>query len=414
VGRCCRAFVLPTGLFGTLLAVVGLLIAAQPVAASTEPIVEYLEFNESGVLSYADAIINDYSANSEEPRFPETSLTGGKLEINELFIRYLPDSGIADVFISAQVVGELDGCSSSMSTLNQTTVDPVVVADGSATAVIDASWNWTRQLNQGGVCLEKITVAQWTETYTIDLTFADGATSAVVAYGNQVESLGSAPPPDRPETPVQTVATLPATPVIPGVDAGAPPSEFGDEPSDAGDSSDVADQSTTEAADAEPDEQAATGSDSNGRNRLAIIGLGLAVLLMLWAFFSVTSLRQMLVAVIRTLSPWSEPARPKSDSAPDLKTYGQDDDRVTYQTTIEALPPPPVFKIMGTAKSNYRYVEAKAEHGNRFVRLETGTTVEVIEREHDKALVRLPGEGPAMWVCRKDIQMENPARSPER
>jgi hypothetical protein len=386
VGRFCRASVLPTGLFGTLLAVVGLLIAAQPVAASTEPIVEYLEFNESGVLSYADAIINDYSANSEEPRFPETSLTGGKLEINELFIRYLPDSGTADVFISAQVVGELDGCSSSMSTLNQTTVDPVVVADGSATAVIDASWNWTRQLNQGGVCLEKITVAQWTETYTIDLTFADGATSAVVAYGNQVESLGSAPPPDQPGT-------------------GAP---------------DDVSETTDRTTDASPDDRASDESNS-GRNEFAILGFLLAVILLLWLLNWTGHLlggKHVGAFVDSLRTRWGsskpEPPMPLVPQDPLVKTYGEADAQVTYQTTIEALPPPPVFKIMGTAKSNYRYVEAKVEDSNRFVRLETGTTVEVIEREHDKALVRLPGEGPAMWVYRKDIQMENPARSPER
>ena len=271
---------LPTGLFGSLIAVVGLLIAAQPVAASTEPIVEHLEFNDSSMLSYADAIVANYSATTsatiEELSFPETTLTGGTIEINELFIRHFPGSGFADVFISQMIVGELDGCPSSMSTFGQTTVDPVVVdADGSATAVIDAAWTWTRQLNQAGVCFEKIVVERWTETYTIDLTFSDGATSAVVAYGNQVESLGSAPPPDQSGIPIPTESTLPAARVIPGDAAGEPASEFGDDQADTSPAGDEATAATNQVANA--GDGSVTASDDGSLPLAALLVLVLIV-----------------------------------------------------------------------------------------------------------------------------------------
>jgi hypothetical protein len=123
----------------------------------------------------------------------------------------------------------------------------------------------------------------------------------------------------------------------------------------------------------------------------------------------------MILAVIRTISrsPKPEPPTPDDPESPLLKTYGEEGTKITYQTTVEPVPPPPVFKIMGTAESNYRYVDANAEHGNRTVRFESGATVEVLERKEGRALVRLPGEGSAMWVYRQDIQMANPAKNPD-
>lgn len=409
----------PVGLFGTLIAVAGLLVPAQIGASSTEPIVESLEFSDAAVLSYSDAIVADYSANADDTSIVEMALTGGQLQINELFIRYLPDTGVTDVFISLMIAGQVDGCGSSMSTLNQTTAAPVLVdSKGTATAVIDAAWTWTRQKNEGGVCFEKIVVAQWTETYTINLNFADGRASAVVAYANEVESLGSDPPVDPPGAVAATAASTPAAPEIGGDEVGAPSSNAGDESSgdgDAGSAADDVDATASQAAIAGPDEQVPDESEGNGLRGLALLGLGIAVLLLLWAGFSTNLLRRMIRAVVKILSisPKPGPSTPGRPEDPLHKTYGEEDTEITYQTTVDPVPPPPVFTIMGTAESDYRFVEAKAEHGNRIVRLETGTTVEVLERKEGRALVRLPGEGWAMWVHRKDLQMVNPAKGRE-
>jgi hypothetical protein len=313
-----------------------MLIPAQLVASSNEPIIESLEFNDAAVLSYSDAIVANYSANAGDPSFEETMLTGGQLQINELFIRYLPDTGVVDVFISLMIAGEVDGCGSSMFTLNQTTADPVLVdTNGSATTVIDAAWTWTRVKNEGGVCFEKIVVAQWTETYTIDVTFAKGGATAVVAYANEVESLGSAPPAEPPGTPAATAVTMPA-------DAEAPPQDLGDERSDASSAEDDVSDTTNQGSIAGLDETAPDESDDSARNGLAIIGLGIAVLLMLWAGFSSTRLRRMILAVVKTLSRSPKPGPPTPDRTEDPlhKTYGEDDTEITYQTTVEPVPPP--------------------------------------------------------------------------
>ena len=413
--RSSRTSALRLGLFGSLIAVAGLLVPAQINASTTEPIVESLEFSNAAVLSYTDAIVAGHSANAGDTSFGETALTGGQLQINELFVRYLPDTGVVDVFISLMIAGQLDGCGSSMSTLNQTTAAPVLVdTNGSATAVIDAAWTWTRQKNEGGVCFEKIVVAQWTETYTINVNFANGTASAVVAYANEVESLGSDPP-APPGTPVATAVTQPAEREIGGVDAEAPRSSVGDESSAAGNAGHEVSDTASQATIAGPDERVPDESDGNGLSGLAILGLGLAFLLLLWAGFSTNLLRGMLMAVVKTLSisPKPGPPTPGRPQDPLHKTYGEEDTEITYQTTVEPIPPPPVFTIMGTAESDYRYVEAEAEQGNWIVRLETGTTVEVLERKEGRALVRLPGDGSAMWVYRTDLQMVNPAKSPD-
>ena len=74
--RSSRTSALRLGLFGSLIAVVGLLVPAQIDASSSEPIVESLEFSDAAVLSYTDAIVADYSANAGDPSLGETALTG--------------------------------------------------------------------------------------------------------------------------------------------------------------------------------------------------------------------------------------------------------------------------------------------------------------------------------------------------
>ncbi len=191
-------------------------LASGLIAEQSPPIIEHFEFDEAGIMSYTGLITPDSMDTDSRPELEGAALVGGQVQINDLFVRYIPGTGVADVFISLMLTGELGGCSSSMHTLNQTTDDPVPVdTDGRATATIHADWIWDAQQLAGGVCFEKFVVAQWTETYSIELTFSDDSVGALVKYRDEVESLGSFAA-DRPPsaqgtvTAVQPITTVPA------------------------------------------------------------------------------------------------------------------------------------------------------------------------------------------------------------
>lgn len=193
-------------------------LASGLIAEQSPPIIEHLEFDEAGIMSYTGLITPDSTTTDSRPELEGAALVGGQVQINDLFVRYIPGTGVADVFISLMLTGELGGCSSSMHTLNQTTDDPVPVdADGRATATIHADWMWDAQQLAGGVCFEKFVVAQWTETYSIELTFSDGSVGALVKYRDEVESLGLLTA-DRPPTAQITVTTVQPITTVPALE----------------------------------------------------------------------------------------------------------------------------------------------------------------------------------------------------
>ncbi len=150
---------------------------------SSPPIVKKLELDES-------AVVGDVAAS---PQNNGISFNNGELTENELFIRYWPDQGTAEVFLSLMVVAEIEGCPASWSTLNQTPPVPVVVdSSGLASAVIVAEWLFERQLPSGGAtCLGKELVSSWDETFSIDLSFSADNVSASIAGESGVPLLTS-------------------------------------------------------------------------------------------------------------------------------------------------------------------------------------------------------------------------------
>jgi hypothetical protein len=205
-----------------VLVVAGGIVGGAAAAAAQEPsspIVDTLELDET-------AVVDHVAANTPERG---GGFSGGEVRTNELFIRFWPDQNVADVFLSLMVVGEIEGCPASWSTLNQTTSEPVVVdSSGTATATIAAQWVFERQLPSGGAtCLEKVLVAEWVEDVSIDLSFSEDAVSVAVKSENGTSLLAPAVG-AAPDNAAVDAAELPTGEIIPGVGAASPPDEFGD------------------------------------------------------------------------------------------------------------------------------------------------------------------------------------------
>ncbi len=208
---------------GVLVVAAGIVGGAAAAAAQepSSPIVDTLELDEAAVLAHVAA--NDPERGGD--------FGGGEVRTNELFIRFWPDQNVADVFLSLMVVGELEGCPASWSTLNQTTSEPVVVdSSGMATATIAAHWVFERQMPTGGTtCWEKQVVAEWVENVSIDLSFSEDGVSAAVKSETGTPLLAPAVG-AAPDNAAVDAAELPAGENVPGEDTASPSDELGDVP----------------------------------------------------------------------------------------------------------------------------------------------------------------------------------------
>jgi hypothetical protein len=166
--------------------------------------------------------------------------------------------------------------------------------------------------------------------------------------------------------------------------------------------------------------QSTPASDSAGFEDdgvpLSLIALAVAILLLLTLL--APGLRdwyrdlftKMIEWVARRREPRPPPAPQKPD--PNTKTYQVGDKQLTFETTVEAVPPAPPalqFEIIGSKANNYRYVEGRSDDGTTLTRLYTGSKVIVISRLEHLALVRPASGGTPIWIDRRDIRTVNPS-----